>query len=117
MPVGGQRHACCGPTDQFEAAGANAAAFLEHFPDNPVALAESAILAALDDQPATAMQRLQRAMAAVERNHGTSRLQAMGIVAECHVGTKAIGTPAGPSCTRKCSWPTTTRRRRKSCWT
>jgi hypothetical protein len=69
-------------TQQFEAAGSNAAAFLRHYPDNPVALAESAILADAEDRPQDAMKILQLAMTASGQRVETRVYEAMGIVAE-----------------------------------
>ena len=69
-------------TEQVEAAEANAATFLQHFPDNPMALAESAVLAALNDQPESAMRQLQRALAASGEIVEHRVYRAIGIVAE-----------------------------------
>ncbi len=68
---------------QLESAAANAAAFLQRFPDNPVALAESAILAAIEGQPKTAFQQLLKAMPAGSGDMEHRVYQAMGIVADC----------------------------------
>jgi hypothetical protein len=68
---------------QLEAAAANSDAFLQQFPDNPVALAESAILATLDAQPEAAIQRLQQAMATASETVEHRVYEAMGIVAQC----------------------------------
>ena len=60
------------------------------FPDNPVALAESAILAAQEGQPEAAMERLQRAMAVRSGAMEHRVYKAMGIVAEaCWTGPMA----------------------------
>ena len=69
-------------TGQFEAAAANAAAFLRHCPDNPVALAESAIIADAEDRLQDAMKILQLAMVASGQQVETRVYEAMGIVAE-----------------------------------
>ncbi len=67
---------------QVEAARANAAAFLGQFPDNPVALAEAAILAAQDRLPEAAMERLQRALAVLDGAMEHRIYKAMEFVAE-----------------------------------
>ena len=69
-------------TQQFEAAAANAAVFLRNHPDNPVALAESAIIADVEDRTHDAMKILQMAMAVSGQRVETRVYEAMGIVAE-----------------------------------
>src|SRR5665647_168429 len=50
-------------TQQFEAALAHVNDFLQSFPNNPIAWAESAILMAAGDSGRVALDRLQRAIA------------------------------------------------------
>jgi hypothetical protein len=68
---------------QFEAAAANATVFLQRFPGNPVALAESAILAAIEGQAMTALPQLLSAMATGGDEMENRVYQAMGVVADC----------------------------------
>ncbi|MGA2032919.1 MAG: hypothetical protein ABSG68_11715 [Thermoguttaceae bacterium] len=69
-------------TDQFEAAEANAAAFLERFPDNSLAWAEAAILTAVSQGGRPALDKLQRAVALADGQMQPRLYEALGIVAE-----------------------------------
>ncbi|MBN2217257.1 MAG: hypothetical protein JW719_07760 [Pirellulales bacterium] len=55
--------------------------FLEHFPENPIALAESAIEAAGDEDAPAAMRLLQKAIAAVDKHLYSQVYDAIGVVA------------------------------------
>jgi hypothetical protein len=68
-------------TDQWEAAAANAAFFLEKQPDNTTAMAESAMATAAVDDPRAAMQKLQQAIAACCDGVTTRVYEAIGDVA------------------------------------
>ena len=69
-------------TQQYEAARDNVAIFLQHFPENPIALAESAVLADVAGHPQEAMAQLQRAVEASAVEMEGRVYQAMGEVAE-----------------------------------
>jgi len=68
-------------TNQPEAARSAAATFLAKQPNNPIALAESAILTS-ENNPHAALDFLQRAIRASQGNISGRVYQAMGIVAE-----------------------------------
>jgi tetratricopeptide (TPR) repeat protein len=65
--------------ERWDEAGRSAATFLEHYPDNPIALAQSAGLQTSDGPAAMAM--LQRAIAATEKHLYDDVYDAMGTVA------------------------------------
>ena len=67
---------------QMEAAQAHAAEFLEAFPENPIAWAESAVLTAVTEGGRPSMPKLQRALACSDRNLGPRVYMAMDVVAE-----------------------------------
>ncbi len=68
-------------TDQAEVTSANAAEFLEKHPENPTALAESAIATVAEGGNAReALETLQRAMAAADGNVQDRLYEALGIV-------------------------------------
>ena len=67
-------------TDQREAARTTAAAFVVKYPDNQIALAEMAILAA-ESNPRAALDLLQKAMRAADGELAPRTYQAMGLVA------------------------------------
>jgi hypothetical protein len=71
-------------TDQLEAAQAHAAAFLQKYPTNQIALAESALLAAGEDN-ASAMQYLQRALAAAKGSLSWQTYEAAAILAKVYL--------------------------------
>ena len=69
-------------TGQAEAAEANLQVFREHFPDNPVALAEAAILQAVNEGGRAGLATLQQ-LFATPHEHLPSRVyEALGVVAE-----------------------------------
>lgn len=67
---------------QLEAVGAAVAHFLDHHPDNPIALAESAMLTAANQGGRQAMEVLQRAIAATEKEVSSRVYEAIGTVAQ-----------------------------------
>ena len=67
---------------RFEDSRANAEKFLQCFPDNPVALAESAVAAADDDRCREALDKLERAMAASGEVILHRVYEAIGVVAD-----------------------------------
>jgi hypothetical protein len=68
-------------TDQFEAARANAAAFVERFPEDSVAWAELAMLTAMEEGGRAAMPKLLQAIALSEKRMLVRVYDAIGIVA------------------------------------
>jgi hypothetical protein len=72
-------------TNQFEAAQSNAAEFLQRFPENPIAWAESAMLVAANEGGRAGMPRLQRAIALSDQPMLSRVYDAMGLVAEALV--------------------------------
>ena len=81
---------------QLEAAAANAAAFLQRFPDNPVALAESAILAAIEGQPQDGYRATPEGHGRRQRRHGTSRLPGHGDRRRRPIGRGPVARRPGP---------------------
>ena len=67
---------------RFEEVRANGEKFLQCFPDNPVALAESAVAAADADRCREAMEKLERAMAASGEMILHRVYEAIGVVAD-----------------------------------
>jgi hypothetical protein len=68
-------------TEQLEAALANAAEFVERFPENALAWAESAILTSATENGRAAMPKLQRAIALSGKEFTGRTYEAMGAVA------------------------------------
>ena len=79
-----------------------AAAFLEHFPDNSIALAESAVQSAIGGEPAAATRELQRALAASGKQLYSQVYEAMSVVAQTLLQAGTDYARAEPCC--NCSW-------------
>ncbi|MGA2066454.1 MAG: hypothetical protein ABSG86_15875 [Thermoguttaceae bacterium] len=69
-------------TQQLEAGRAHAVEFLKAFPENPIAWAEAAVLAALSETGQAAMPKLQKAIALSSRALEPRVYMATGVVAE-----------------------------------
>ncbi len=76
--------------DQLDKAGAVVARFLQKYPDNQIALAESAILAAGTEDGAAGMRKLQRALAAAKETMYGRIYEAMEVVAQVLVSEGQI---------------------------
>lgn len=72
--------------ERLEEAGPVVAEFLEKHPDNPIALAESAILTSVNESGVAALAPLEKAIAATGDRMDRRVYQAMGIVSETLIG-------------------------------